>query len=360
MLPLIAANAERNSATRALATRRSRLAQLQLAADAASRSAPAPSPTLPNSMLALLTSKPVYLQPLRDAEELTAAEQAADVAATGNPTTHQSGFFEAQQEQSRARLALERARLEADDVLLRARAELGEDVALDQPIAPLDDARSQDEIAALRARLARIGVVNPLALEEYEEVNARHSFLTTQLDDLRTAAASLREVSAELERTMRERFATTFAAVALEFSKFFTRLFGGGNARLELSASRSDDGPEGVEIFAQPPGKRWPPLASLSGGQRALTAVALLFAILAVNPSPFCLLDEVDAALDESNIGRFTTTCRNLPIALSSSSSPITAPPLPPPNRSTASPSAMTTPPALSLSAWVNKLYQLA
>lgn len=305
---LIAANTERDAATRALATRRNRLAQLQLAADAAESERATAVADLAE-LNARLSHLEASLQPLRDA--LTAAEQAADAAAAAI-AAHQSGFFEAQQQQSRARLALERARLEADDVLLRARAELGEDVALDLPTTPLDDARTQDEIAALRARIARIGAINPLALEEFEEVNARHSFLTTQLADLSAAAASLREVSAELERTMRERFATTFAAVALEFSKFFTRLFGGGNARLELSARRNDDGPEGVEIFAQPPGKRWQPLASLSGGERALTAVALLFAILSVNPSPFCLLDEVDAALDESNIGRFTAALQEL------------------------------------------------
>ncbi|PZR99982.1 MAG: chromosome segregation protein SMC [Candidatus Chloroheliales bacterium] len=306
---LIAANAECDAATRTLAARRIRLAQLQAATDAAESERTGAVANLAelNTRLADLEAS---LQPLHDA--LTAAEQAADVAAAAI-AARQSGFFEVQQQQSRARLALERAHLEAGDVLLRARAELGEDVALDDhPSANLDESRIQDEISALRTRLARIGVVNPLALAEYDEVNARHSFLTTQLADLRAAAASLREVSAELERTMRERFATTFSAVALEFSRFFTRLFGGGNARLELSASRNSDGPEGVEIFAQPPGKRWQPLASLSGGERALTAVALLFAILAVNPSPFCLLDEVDAALDESNIGRFTAALQEL------------------------------------------------
>ena len=306
---LIAANAERDAATRALATRRSRLAQLQASADAAESERAGAVADLAE-LNARLADLEANLQPLGDA--LTAAELAAD-AASAAIAARQSGFFEAQQQQSRARLALERAHLEADDVLLRARAELGEGVALDdQPTANLDETRIQDEISSLRARLGRIGTVNPLALEEYDEVNARHSFLTTQLADLREAATSLREVSAELERTMRERFATTFSAVALEFSKFFVRLFGGGNARLELSANRNDDGPEGVEIFAQPPGKRWQPLASLSGGERALTAVALLFAILAVNPSPFCLLDEVDAALDESNIGRFTAALQEL------------------------------------------------
>ncbi|PZS06152.1 MAG: chromosome segregation protein SMC, partial [Candidatus Chloroheliales bacterium] len=306
---LIAANAERDTATRTLAARRTRLAQLQAATDAAEleRTSAVANLAELNARLADLEAS---LQPLHEA--LTAAEQAADAAAAAI-AARQSGFFEVQQQQSRARLALERARLEAGDVLLRACAELGEDVALDDhPSTNLDESRIQGEISALRARLARIGTVNPLALAEYDEVSARHSFLTTQLADLRAAATSLREVSAELERTMRERFATTFGAVALEFSRFFTRLFGGGNARLELSASRNNDGPEGVEIFAQPPGKRWQPLASLSGGERALTAVALLFAILAVNPSPFCLLDEVDAALDESNIGRFTAALQEL------------------------------------------------
>jgi len=132
-----------------------------------------------------------------------------------------------------------------------------------------------------------------------------------QLHDLRTAADSLRQVAAELDRLMRERLAETFKAVAAAFQETFPRLFGGGSARLELTDPQ-DVTATGIEVLAQPPGKRQQPLSALSGGERALTSVALLFAILKVRPTPFCIMDEVDAALDEANIGRFTEELRDL------------------------------------------------
>lgn len=176
-------------------------------------------------------------------------------------------------------------------------------------------------IAQLQERIARLGTVNPLALEEYEHVAERHQFLQTQLADLTQAETSLRELIAELEHAMHTRFTTTFDAVAAEFERSFTRLFGGGTARLQVVNNGTSDVTNdnetadtahtprarsvGIEIVARPPGKRQQNLSLLSGGERALTASALLFAILTVNPSPFCILDEVDAALDESNVGRF-------------------------------------------------------
>jgi chromosome segregation protein len=160
-----------------------------------------------------------------------------------------------------------------------------------------------------------LGIVNPLALEEYEEAAERHTFLATQSDDLRRAGTALRELIAELDAAMRARFETTFRAVAEEFERSFTQLFGGGQAQLMLVSPNGNgvegngvhDGMDGlgVEILARPPGKRPQILSLLSGGERSLTASALLFAILKVNPSPFCVLDEVDAALDEANVGRF-------------------------------------------------------
>jgi chromosome segregation protein len=151
--------------------------------------------------------------------------------------------------------------------------------------------------------------------------------MKTQLDDLHQAKATLRELIAELETAMHNRFLQTFNAVALEFGRYFTRLFGGGTARLQLvsrgsviSSSNGDnpaagvprDAPLGIEIVARPPGKRQHNLLLLSGGERALTASALLFAILSVNPSPFCVMDEVDAALDEANVGRFREALSDL------------------------------------------------
>jgi chromosome segregation protein len=185
-----------------------------------------------------------------------------------------------------------------------------------------EDEDLQSKIETLKSKIHRLGAINPLALEEYEEAAERHSFLTTQSDDLRRAGAALRELIAELDAAMRARFEATFRAVAEEFERSFTKLFGGGQAQLTLvhpngngvegnGVHDSMDG-LGVEILARPPGKRPQTLSLLSGGERSLTASALLFAILKVNPSPFCVLDEVDAALDEANVGRFRDALADL------------------------------------------------
>ncbi len=170
------------------------------------------------------------------------------------------------------------------------------------------------EIGRLRDRLRRVGYVGGDIVAEFEKEAAHHLFLREQLADVQSAAASLRELLAQLHETMSTRFAATFAKVATEFTKSFVTLFGGGTARLILT--EDNDGapgaPTGIDIVAQPPGKRLQGLALLSGGERSLTAVALLFAILRVNPSPFLLLDEVDAALDEANVVRFRDELRTL------------------------------------------------
>jgi len=169
----------------------------------------------------------------------------------------------------------------------------------------------EEEIRRLRARLRRIGAVNPNAPAEYAEVLERHTFLTSQAQDLEQAAAHLRQVIAELDEIMEREFSQTFNAVAAEFKDTFTSLFGGGTARLVLTDP--DNLMEtGVDIVARPPGKRVQSLALLSGGERSLTAVALIFAILKVSPTPFCILDEVDAMLDEANVGRFRAALEEL------------------------------------------------
>ncbi len=169
---------------------------------------------------------------------------------------------------------------------------------------PLDDLAPR--IEQLRGRLRRMGPVNALAPAEYSATEERYRFLSAQLADVRGAVATLRTAIEQLDQVMHEHFETTFTAVAHEFSRTFTQLFGGGTARLVLvHAENGADGVQGIEIIAQPPGKRQLNLQLLSGGERALTAAALLFAILTVNPSPFCMLDEVDAALDEANVVRF-------------------------------------------------------
>ena len=162
----------------------------------------------------------------------------------------------------------------------------------------------EGEMRFLKKRLRRLGSINPNAPEELSEVQERHRFLTEQADDLKAASAKLRHAVADLDDLMETAFREMFDAVAGRFSDMFTELFGGGTARLELTEP-DDLLSTGVDIVARPPGKRAQRLALLSGGERALTATALLFSLLHVSPTPFCVFDEVDAMLDEANVGRF-------------------------------------------------------
>ena len=166
-------------------------------------------------------------------------------------------------------------------------------------------------IAALRRRYHELGAANPYAAEEHAEVRRRLADLESQRDDLERAISATRRLITDLERLIAEQFETTFRALESAFDRRFSQLFGGGHARLALTTAE-DPAASGVEIVARPPGKKAQALAMLSGGERALTAVALLFAMLEVRPVPFCVLDEVDAALDESNIGRFAEALREL------------------------------------------------
>jgi chromosome segregation protein len=167
------------------------------------------------------------------------------------------------------------------------------------------------EIKQLRRRLRQLGPVDLETVDEYQQVAERHTFLVGQVEDLEKAAQSLRKVVAELDRLMEDKFVETFNAVAEEFESFFPRLFNGGSASLLLT-DPEDPLQSGVEIVAQPPGRRRRSIAMLSGGERALTGVALTFSILKVCETPFCLLDEVDARLDEVNVGRFGESLQEL------------------------------------------------
>ncbi len=169
----------------------------------------------------------------------------------------------------------------------------------------------EQDVRRLRRRLGSMGAINPDAPQEYAELQERHDFLKTQSDDLREAAQDLRQVSAELEEVMRERFRSTFEAIAQAFERYFNRLFGGGEARLVLTEP-DDLMRTGIEIMARVPGKRRQPISLLSGGERALTAASLIFALVGVSKTPFCVLDEVDAMLDEANIGKFCETLQEL------------------------------------------------
>jgi chromosome segregation protein len=161
------------------------------------------------------------------------------------------------------------------------------------------------ETDALRQRLNGMGAVNLVAIEEYAELKQRHDFLLAQVTDLTTAKTELIRAIDEINQTSLQQFQVTFEQIKKNFEYTFLTLFGGGRAHLELIAAE-DILESGIEIVAQPPGTKLKGITLLSGGQKTLTAVALLFALYMVKPSPFCLLDELDAPLDESNIGRFT------------------------------------------------------
>ncbi|MGD2144211.1 MAG: hypothetical protein PVF54_07015, partial [Anaerolineae bacterium] len=169
----------------------------------------------------------------------------------------------------------------------------------------------RDEMKFVKKRLRRLGSVNPNAPNDLAEVQKRHSFLSEQAADLEAATAQLRRSVSELDRLMERAFGETFHAVAGEFSRMFAHLFQGGEARVELT-DPDDLLNTGVEIVARPPGKRAQRLALLSGGERALTATALLFSLLQVSSTPFCVFDEVDAMLDEANVGRFRAQLKEL------------------------------------------------
>jgi chromosome segregation protein len=162
-----------------------------------------------------------------------------------------------------------------------------------------------------RLRLRRMGPINPEAPIEYNEVQERHVFLTGQLEDLDAAEQHIKDVIAELDTLMEREFRKTFDAVAKEFRSNFTRLFGGGSAQLILT-DPEDLTNSGIDIDARLPGRRTQGLSLLSGGERSLVASALVFALIQVSPTPFCVLDEVDAMLDEANVGRFREMLREL------------------------------------------------
>jgi chromosome segregation protein len=169
----------------------------------------------------------------------------------------------------------------------------------------------EEAIRRQRAQLRRMGAINPEAQAEYHEVKQRFEFLTAQVTDLHKAEEDVRQVIAELDTLMEREFRKTFQAVAIEFRDIFTRLFGGGSARLILTDPDNMTA-TGIDIEARLPGRRTQGLSLLSGGERSLTAVALIFSLLRVSPTPFCVLDEVDAMLDEMNVGRFRELLREL------------------------------------------------
>ena len=167
-----------------------------------------------------------------------------------------------------------------------------------------DLSQMKREVASLKEQIKKLGDVNVNAIEDFKNLMERYSFLKTQHDDLVEAEKTLQGIIEELDAAMRVQFNEKFAEIGREFDKVFKELFGGGKGTLELM-EEEDILEAGIRIVAQPPGKKLQNMMQLSGGEKSLTAIALLFAIQNLKPSPFCLLDEIEAALDESNVGRF-------------------------------------------------------
>ncbi len=177
--------------------------------------------------------------------------------------------------------------------------------AMEQYPLTIEADEARKKVKLIKLAVEELGTVNLGAIEEYDRVAERYQFLLEQKDDLQTAKDTLFQVIDEMDDEMKRRFAETFYAIQSQFETVFKALFGGGRAELKLTDA-NDLLQTGVEIIAQPPGKKLQNLALLSGGERALTAIALLFSILKVRPVPFCILDEVEAALDEANVLRFS------------------------------------------------------
>jgi chromosome segregation protein len=175
----------------------------------------------------------------------------------------------------------------------------------------LDDEQLSIRQLELQKQVDEFGEVNLTAIDEYQELEERHTFLAEQKADLEESLNSLQQAIQRINRTTRKRFAETFELVNEKFREVFPRLFCGGKAELKLT--NEDDLLEtGLDIIVQPPGKKLQNVSLLSGGEKALTAVALIFSIFLIKPSPFCLLDEVDAPLDDANIGRFNDMIREM------------------------------------------------
>lgn len=181
------------------------------------------------------------------------------------------------------------------------------------------DVELKEQLQTLRERLDRMGPINLAAISEHQELDERHRFLSAQEQDLSNSIASLKAIIQRINRTTKEMFVSTFNELQQKFTEVFAQFFPGGRAELQLveeppleNGDNSGSQEPGVEIVAQPPGKRLKSIAMLSGGEKTLTAMALLFASFLIRPTPFCLLDEIDAPLDEENIGRFTGVLREL------------------------------------------------
>jgi chromosome segregation protein len=168
----------------------------------------------------------------------------------------------------------------------------------------------QDKVVRAEARINRLGPINLAAIDEHAQASERKQYLDAQNEDLETALETLRAAIRKIDKETRQRFKDTFDQINAGFAELFPRVFGGGTACLEMTGDDLLD--TGVAIFARPPGKKNSTIHLLSGGEKAMTAIALVFSIFQLNPAPFCMLDEVDAPLDDANVGRYARMVREM------------------------------------------------
>ena len=223
-----------------------------------------------------------------------------------------------EQEVARERQALEQLRLSAQETLVRRRT-VGEQLQAtgSEPAALLENleegaepAAWEKRVAELEASISRLGAINLAAIDEFEQQSERKDYLDQQNADLEEALATLTSAIQKIDRETRARFKETYEKVNTGLSAMFPKLFGGGAAYLEMTGE--DLLSTGIAVMARPPGKRNSTIHLLSGGEKALTAVALVFSIFELNPAPFCLLDEVDAPLDDANVVRFSELVKEM------------------------------------------------
>jgi chromosome segregation protein len=206
--------------------------------------------------------------------------------------------------------------IEPDARAIRAAETPDADEEEDAPVEVTEESApahmtAEEAIAELRNKIDRIGPVNMMAIEQFTELESRHGFLTTQRQDLIDSIAETNQAISRIDETTHARFREAFTAINENFQQTFATLFGGGRAGISL-LDDADPLESGIDIVASPPGKRLQNVMLLSGGEKALTAIALMFAIFRYKPSPFCLLDEIDAPLDDANIGRFVEMLRSM------------------------------------------------
>ncbi|MDR3606091.1 MAG: chromosome segregation protein SMC [Oligoflexia bacterium] len=269
------------------------------------------------------------LSAVRDRIEQTSAKTSATLERI--KALHKNGD-QKNSESSQLALELEKVSMEADHLVQNLEEKYGPG-CLEKPVtSPIQEEMTEpvvtaemsaeeeaalgEDVERLRDRIRRLGEVNMSSIEEFEEAKKRHDYLQTEKQDLEVSIENLNEAIEHINRTSEERFRKAFEAIADRFERLFPIIFGGGQAKLSLVYAEgvTDILEAGVDILAQPPGKKIVNIGLLSGGEKALTACSLIFAIFLVKPSPFCVLDEVDAPLDDANIGKFNALLREMSV----------------------------------------------